>query len=242
MSIFAWGCGKCVEFLDSDAKRTDRWEPVDLLAGQQNQEGLSGQSIISIASGDGHSLVATDSGDVYAFGRNNFGQLGSRSSGSIESFKKIISLHHEKIVKVAAGSNASFAITDMGKVYRFGLIPVAANIKNGSESEAAQQAVDGRMIGMANDSGFQVPVDADARAAQSSLLAFTATEGVNVTQYEARELSSIFEESSSRWYSSPHQFSMLTLFYHPLVLMLPPSVVLRLTVPITGVQDAGISR
>ena len=60
---------------------------------------------------------------VYTWGRNREGQcgLGSMSTVSMVSPQRVEALLHERIVKIVAGSHQSFAITDDGKLYRWGL-------------------------------------------------------------------------------------------------------------------------
>jgi len=78
--------------------------------------------VVEVACGEQHSLAVDDLGSVYAWGRNREGQCGQGSSTNyINSPVRVDALLHERIVKVVAGSHQSFAITDEGRLYRWGL-------------------------------------------------------------------------------------------------------------------------
>ncbi|CAM9291347.1 unnamed protein product, partial [Ectocarpus fasciculatus] len=75
--------------------------------------------------GEGHSLVLTEGGQVYAFGKGNEGQLGlNRKAMVTREPERIQSLEQETIVKIAAGARSSFAVTASGGVYTWGLIHI----------------------------------------------------------------------------------------------------------------------
>jgi uncharacterized repeat protein (TIGR02543 family) len=70
-----------------------------------------------------HSLVVTATGQVYAWGNNDFGQLGDgstidRTTPTLISFNELQS--GERIKSVKAGSSHSIAVTTSGRVYSWG--------------------------------------------------------------------------------------------------------------------------
>jgi alpha-tubulin suppressor-like RCC1 family protein len=72
-----------------------------------------------VATGDNHTIVLTDFGDVLSFGRGREGQLG-HGEKSDEAIPKIVNgLNHETVVDVACGSLTSYAITSSGRVYQW---------------------------------------------------------------------------------------------------------------------------
>ena len=75
------------------------------------------EEIIDISAGKSHTLLLGKSGVVYSFGLNKNGQLGT---GNVTTYKLPVKTKLEKIVKVVAVENTSFAITEDGKVYAFG--------------------------------------------------------------------------------------------------------------------------
>ena len=90
-------------------------------------ESLLEHDIVQIAAGASHSLALTKSGEVYAWGRNDMGQLGSGDSFmdiySMEDFPRLVdadSLQGKTVVSVAAGKGRSAAITKDGELFLWG--------------------------------------------------------------------------------------------------------------------------
>lgn len=75
------------------------------------------EEIIDISSGKGHTLLLGKSGEVYSFGINGNGQLGT---GNTSTYKLPTKLGIKDIEKVIASGNTSFAITKTGEVYVWG--------------------------------------------------------------------------------------------------------------------------
>lgn len=75
------------------------------------------EPVIAIAAGDNHTLAVTESGDVWAWGRNAFGQLGV-NSGDSSTPVKVSGL--SGIVAVAAGAEHSVALQSDGSVWTWG--------------------------------------------------------------------------------------------------------------------------
>ena len=73
----------------------------------------------SKATGDCHSLILTDYGDVYSFGRGAEGQLGHTQRNDERSPRLVSALRHETVVAIACGSSTSYAVTSSGKVYQW---------------------------------------------------------------------------------------------------------------------------
>ena len=83
--------------------------------------GLSG--VVQVAAGNEHALVLCENGDVYAFGHNRYGQLGTGDMNTVTQKNapvKIEALSGKGVVKVAAGTNCSYAITADGTLYTWG--------------------------------------------------------------------------------------------------------------------------
>lgn len=70
------------------------------------------------AAGTSHSLGLTDQGQVYAWGSNHHGQLGSE--GLTYSTKPVLVKLPEPVKAIAAGMHFSVAIGESGKVYAWG--------------------------------------------------------------------------------------------------------------------------
>jgi alpha-tubulin suppressor-like RCC1 family protein len=79
--------------------------------------------VIQIAAGGFHSLALTATGQLYAFGRNDFGQLGSENGeGTPNATPALVSLPAgaAPIVQLAAGASDSLIVTAGGQLYTFG--------------------------------------------------------------------------------------------------------------------------
>lgn len=75
------------------------------------------EEIIDISVGKGHTLLLGKSGEVYSFGTNGNGQLGT---GNLSTYKVPIKLGIKDIEKVEAIGNTSYGITKTGEVYAWG--------------------------------------------------------------------------------------------------------------------------
>lgn len=82
----------------------------------------SSHIIVDIVQGKQHFLARTGTGAVYAFGKNDRGQLGlghSRASIAPVIVDKFATLR-EQVVQIAAGDHHSIALTALGSVYTWG--------------------------------------------------------------------------------------------------------------------------
>jgi alpha-tubulin suppressor-like RCC1 family protein len=80
---------------------------------------------VDISAGNGSSLVATSSGQLYSFGYNEFGQLGrSQNSGTSNAnpTPTLVGLPGASgpVVHVGSGSVSSYALTSSGQLFAFG--------------------------------------------------------------------------------------------------------------------------
>ena len=110
--VFAYGHGSGGRLGHGD--EYDRYEPVEI-------EGLPDPAenpAVSVAAGGGHSLVLLENGDVYAFGRNEYGQLGLGGGNDHLLPTRIEVL--PAAVAVAAGGGHSLVLLENGGVYAFG--------------------------------------------------------------------------------------------------------------------------
>jgi alpha-tubulin suppressor-like RCC1 family protein len=86
--------------------------------------GASGP-VSEIAAGDAHSLALTSTGQLYAFGENNDGQLGVATNSGMTLANPtplLVSLPGAEgpVVQIAAGFSHSLALTSTGQLYAFG--------------------------------------------------------------------------------------------------------------------------
>lgn len=82
---------------------------------------LRDKRVVQVACGEHHSLVLTDKGYLYAWGRGFEGQLGISPTIEIASTPSFVKYFHKKLISsIASGSYHSMAITDDGQLYTWG--------------------------------------------------------------------------------------------------------------------------
>jgi RCC1 and BTB domain-containing protein len=82
--------------------------------------GLKYEQIIAISCGYKHSLVLSSLGDIYAFGNNDFGQLGIASNTNQLTPLRMNGFVLEKVVAISCSSIHSLALTESGHVFSWG--------------------------------------------------------------------------------------------------------------------------
>lgn len=81
--------------------------------------------VVQVAAGETHSLAVTSTGQLYAFGSNYYGQLGSTGGNGQSGANPRPSLvtlpgATGPVVQAAAGSDHSLAVTSTGQLFAFG--------------------------------------------------------------------------------------------------------------------------
>ena len=84
--------------------------------------GLGHQSVVQVATGVSHTLCLTESGDLFAFGENNHGQLGlgDAALGNVLTPRRVDFLKGLPIRSISCGSHHSVAVSWSGAVYAWG--------------------------------------------------------------------------------------------------------------------------
>ena len=141
-NVYAWGLNNKGQF--GDGTTDTRLSPVAVrMTGE-----LAGKNVSSIFAGEFHSLLLTSDGKVYAWGDNNFGQLGDGTTTQ-QLLPVAVNMTGELagkiITSISAGAYYSLALTSDKKVYSWGqlgegttiqtLSPVAVNIAMISTTE-----------------------------------------------------------------------------------------------------------
>ena len=85
----------------------------------------AGERVVEVAAGGAHSLALTSAGQLYAFGRNFYGQLGSTTGNGEETANPTpaaLALPGASgpVSQIAAGAEHSLAVTSTGQLYAFG--------------------------------------------------------------------------------------------------------------------------
>ncbi|KIY98506.1 putative E3 ubiquitin-protein ligase HERC1 [Monoraphidium neglectum] len=109
--VYSWGWG--------DFGRLGHGHSLDCFS-PQPITALSGVAVRQVACGDAHTLVATEAGELYAFGRNQNGQLGVGSTEDVLAPRRVDALADVNVISVSAGAEHSVVATSGGQVYSFG--------------------------------------------------------------------------------------------------------------------------
>ncbi|KAK2490179.1 hypothetical protein MC885_007775, partial [Smutsia gigantea] len=83
-------------------------------------EHLSGVPLVQISAGEAHSMALSMSGNIYSWGRNDFGQLGLGHTENKESPSLIEALDDQKVEFLTCGGFHTVLLTKDGLVYTFG--------------------------------------------------------------------------------------------------------------------------
>ncbi|KMQ87960.1 rcc1 and btb domain-containing protein 1 [Lasius niger] len=81
---------------------------------------VSGKAIVKVACGFKHTLVLTDKGKIYAWGKNDNGQLGVNDELKSSTPVMVNLLEMEKMLDIAACGNLSVAVSSDKTVYVWG--------------------------------------------------------------------------------------------------------------------------
>jgi alpha-tubulin suppressor-like RCC1 family protein len=112
MSLYVWGSNKSKQL--NNQKELHSYAPVYIPS-------TCGDNVPkAVASGDSHTIVLCDSGDIYTFGRDREGQLGHGSGGADCAEARVVAgLNEETVIDITAGALSSFAVTSTGNVYQW---------------------------------------------------------------------------------------------------------------------------
>lgn len=111
--VFSWGHNALRQLGNSSS---DVYDSVPRLV-----KSLATKTVIQLACGAEHSLVLLENGQVFSWGRNNHGQLGSGATSEFEPEPgHVRHLEGVPIVQLACGGYHCFAITQLGAVYCWG--------------------------------------------------------------------------------------------------------------------------
>uniref|UniRef100_A0A2C9K806 HECT-type E3 ubiquitin transferase n=1 Tax=Biomphalaria glabrata TaxID=6526 RepID=A0A2C9K806_BIOGL len=111
--VYSWGNGDGGRLGHGD--NITRGEPTLITA-------LSGKHIVQICAGSTYSAAISSSGELYTWGRGNYGRLGHGSSEDQCYPNLVAALKGHRVIDVACGSGdaQTLAVTDTGTVYSWG--------------------------------------------------------------------------------------------------------------------------
>ncbi|KAM4700204.1 RCC1 and BTB domain-containing protein 1 [Discoglossus pictus] len=82
---------------------------------------LLSKTVTQVSCGSHHSLVLTSGGEVFAWGYNNCGQVGSGTTANQVVPRKVVnSLQNKVVMNITSGQTSSMAVTEDGHVYGWG--------------------------------------------------------------------------------------------------------------------------
>ncbi|XP_075996550.1 RCC1 and BTB domain-containing protein 1-like [Genypterus blacodes] len=82
---------------------------------------LQDKKVVEVACGSHHSMALTQNGEVFAWGCNSSGQMGSGSTANERYPKKVSGcLQGKTVVSITCGQTSSMALLDNGEVYGWG--------------------------------------------------------------------------------------------------------------------------
>jgi uncharacterized repeat protein (TIGR02543 family) len=113
----AWGLGGSGQL--GNGGTTNSTVPVSLLT----SGALAGKTISAIAGGNNHSYALTSDGLVYAWGANNYGQLGNNGTASSPVPVPVYTngvLAGKRIIAIASGESHALALSADGKLFTWG--------------------------------------------------------------------------------------------------------------------------
>jgi alpha-tubulin suppressor-like RCC1 family protein len=108
-TVWAWGLNDAGQL--GNGTNADATSPVQV-------KGFFLVRAVAIAAGENHSLAVDGNGEVWAWGKNTFGQLGDSSMTDRSAPVKVKQLNN--VVQVAAGANHSLALKNDGSVWAWG--------------------------------------------------------------------------------------------------------------------------
>ncbi|XP_072258440.1 E3 ubiquitin-protein ligase HERC2 [Pyxicephalus adspersus] len=115
--LFSWGCGDGGRLGHGDTVSLDEPKLISALCGKQ-----TGKQVVHIACGSTYSAAITADGELYTWGRGNYGRLGHGSSEDQTIPMLVTGLKGLKVVDVSCGSGdaQTLAVTENGQVWSWG--------------------------------------------------------------------------------------------------------------------------
>ncbi|CAL8257158.1 unnamed protein product [Lota lota] len=86
----------------------------------QHLQSLQGIPFSQVTAGGAHSFALTQSGAVFGWGRNKFGQLGLNDNNDRHSPTLLKSLRSQRVIYICCGEDHTAALTKEGGVFTFG--------------------------------------------------------------------------------------------------------------------------
>ncbi|XP_046386640.1 E3 ubiquitin-protein ligase HERC2 isoform X3 [Ischnura elegans] len=139
--VLSWGSGDGGRLGHGDTAPRDKPTPI---------KALSGRNVIHIACGSTYSAAVTADGEMYTWGRGNYGRLGHGTSEDHSVPKVVAALKGHRVIDCACGSGdaQTLALTDTGMVFSWGDGDYGKLGRGGSDGSKTPHPVD-RLGGLA---------------------------------------------------------------------------------------------
>jgi len=110
--------------------------------------GLDGKGVESMDGGEHHSVALCGNGDVYTFGRGDYGQLGTNDGAETAEEPVLVrALQGKAVRKVCCGSHQTAAVTADGRLYTWGFGEMYQLARGSKRDEAQPRQVDTEPLG-----------------------------------------------------------------------------------------------
>nr|XP_055219958.1 E3 ubiquitin-protein ligase HERC2-like isoform X2 [Gorilla gorilla gorilla] len=115
--VYSWGCGDGRRLGHGDTVPLEEPKVISAFSGKQ-----AGKHVVHIACGSTYSAAITAEGELYTWGRGNYGRLGHGSSEDEAILMLVAGLKGLKVINVARGSGdaQTLAATENGQVWSWG--------------------------------------------------------------------------------------------------------------------------
>ncbi|CAH1396649.1 unnamed protein product [Nezara viridula] len=91
---------------------------------------------VKVAIGQHHTIALDSEGQVYALGRHEYGRLGLGADCTDADVPTLVKIpNDEKCSDISCGSTASFAVTESGKLYSWGMEALQLGVGDGDKVE-----------------------------------------------------------------------------------------------------------
>nr|XP_032812660.1 E3 ubiquitin-protein ligase HERC2 isoform X4 [Petromyzon marinus] len=137
--VWSWGCGESGCLGHGDSCAVDEPKLVAALSGRP-----AGKQVVSVFCGSTYSAAITADGELYTWGRGNYGRLGHGTSEDQSTPTLVAALAGLKVIDVACGTKdaQTLAVTDNGQVWSWGDGDYGKLGRGGSDGCKTPKAVD----------------------------------------------------------------------------------------------------
>ncbi len=111
-----------ITFLYNELSVNDIYDKLDYSMPLSSVQHLTDKQVIDTRYGCDHSLALTNCGEVYAWGWNQFGEVGNQCNDNQLMPIKLEAFNDEKVISISCGAVHSMALTESGRVMSWAAI------------------------------------------------------------------------------------------------------------------------